>query len=171
MRCWTGAPPAIDGWQSSAAAGGYWAAWLAHVRRERIVAAVDHGGPAHHAFTREWIERAERGEYPFEYNESLALAFGLRSWIDEAPSLSLLMQGVLDGPCAPLLAIDGEDDGVFPIADLHLVASRGAATWSRLLPGGHMGEGDASGTIVAWLRERLRQASDGSAARANEGSK
>lgn len=137
--------------------GGYWAAKLAHTHRQRIAAAVDHGGPAHHAFTREWIARAERGEYPFEYADALARAFRFApgAWADEAPRLSLLAQGVLDRPCAPLLLVDGEDDSVFPIADLQLVLSRGGPKWSRILPGGHMGNGDATGAIVAWLREWL----------------
>ena len=136
--------------------GGYWAAKLAHVRRDRIAAAVDHGGPAHHAFTRAWVERAVLGEYPFEYAESLACAFGMRSgdeWADRARELSLLERGVLDTPAAPLLALDGEHDTVFPIADLRLVAERGGEL--RLFPGGHMGEGDTSGAIRAWLAERL----------------
>lgn len=136
--------------------GGYWAAKLAHVRRERIAAAVDHGGPAHHAFEREWIVRATGGEYPFEYAESLARAFGLRTaeeWIVHAPSLSLLRLGVLERPCAPLLVVGGEGDTVFPVADLRLVASHGGE--ARIFPGGHMGEGDTRGAIVSWLRERL----------------
>lgn len=137
--------------------GGYWAAKLAHVRRERIVAAVDHGGPAHHAFTREWILRASRGEYPFEYADSLARAFGLAraaDWLSEAPRFSLETLGVLDRPSAPLLALDGEDDTVFPIADLRLVASRANAEL-RIFPGGHMGEGDTGGAIRTWLRRYL----------------
>ena len=137
--------------------GGYWAAKLAHVRRDRIAAAVDHGGPAHDAFQRSWIERAMQGEYPFEYAESLAIAFGRRTadeWIALAPGLSLLGLGVLDTPSAPLLVVHGADDTVFPVADARLVASREGATL-RVFPGGHMGEGDTRGAIVAWLRERL----------------
>ena len=137
--------------------GGYWAAKLAHVRPHRIVAAVDHAGPAHHAFAREWIARASFGEYPFEYAASLAHAFGMRSadeWPQRAHDLSLLDSGVLDRPSAPLLALDGEDDTVFPVADLRLVVEHGGEL--RLFPGGHMGEGDTSAAIRAWLAERLR---------------
>lgn len=137
--------------------GGYWAAKLAHLRRERVACAVDHGGPAHHAFERSWIERAQRGAYPFEYPESLALAFGGRTaddWIRLAPTLSLRRLGVLGRPAAPLLVVHGADDTVFPPEDARLVASAPGAEL-RVFPGGHMGEGDTAGPIVAWLREHL----------------
>lgn len=160
LFAWIAARPDLDARRVAlvgSSTGGYWAAKLAHVRRERIAAAVDHGGPAHHAFTREWIERAEQGEYPFEYAESLAQAFGWRGadeWRSRAPSLSLLASGVLDLPSAPLLVVHGTDDTVFPLADARLVASAGGAAL-REFPGGHMGEGDTTGAIVSWLRERL----------------
>lgn len=157
---WIAGRPDLDAARVAAvgsSTGGYWAAKLAHVRRDRIVAAVDHGGPAHHAFTREWILRASRGEYPFEYVESLACAFGLTradDWLTEAPRFSLETLGVLDLPSAPLLALDGEHDSVFPIADLRLVASRPNAELA-VFPGGHMGDGDTGGAIRVWLRRHL----------------
>ncbi len=136
--------------------GGYWAAKLAHTHRDRIRAAVDHGGPVHHAFTPEWIARSQVGEYPFELAETLAAAFGGSSyedWVRIAPSLSLLRQGVLDRPCAPLLVVHGADDTVFPVADARLLVDRGAT--ARILPGGHMGSRDATSAVVQWLRARL----------------
>lgn len=60
-----------------ASTGGYWAAKLAHTHRERIKAAVNHGGMAHFAFTSKWIAEAQRGEYPFELAESLAMTVSL----------------------------------------------------------------------------------------------
>jgi hypothetical protein len=138
--------------------GGYWAAKLAHTHRERIVGAVDHGGPAHHAFARDWIERAEGGEYPFALSETLAAAFGLRTreeWIGYAPRLSLHDQGILGRASAPLLVVNGFDDTVFPIADLHLL-ERGAAATARVFAGGHMGDDPRiAPTIVDWVVERL----------------
>ena len=139
--------------------GGYWAAKLAHTHRERIVAAVDHGGPCHHAFAREWIERAELGEYPFELAETLASAFGRvtkEEWIDYAPSLSLLDQGLLELRCAPLLLVNGTEDTVFPIADHLLLLGHGEPKSARLFPGGHMGDGDTARVIADWLSERLQ---------------
>jgi len=139
--------------------GGYWAAKLAHTHRERIVAAADHGGPCHHAFAREWIERAEVGEYPFELAETLASAFGratMDEWITYAPSLSLLDQGILELPCAPLLLVNGTEDTVFPIADHLLLLGHGEPKSARFFPGGHMGDGDTARVIADWLSWRLQ---------------
>lgn len=142
-----------------ASTGGYWAAKLAHTHRDRIRAAVDHGGPAHHAFHPDWIERAQTGEYPFELAETLAAAFGGGSyadWLATAPGLSLLEQGVLDQPCAPLLLVNGVEDSVFPVQDMHLLLEHGSPKTARLFAKeGHMGGPLATPTIVNWLLEQL----------------
>ncbi len=138
--------------------GGYWAAKLAHTHRGRIVAAVDHGGPAHFAFERGWIEKAERGEYPFALAETLARAFGGASegeWVERSPRLSLLALGILDRPCAPLLLVNGTEDSVFPIRDMYLLLDHGDPKSARFYPGGHMGPSEANDAIVPWVRARL----------------
>lgn len=161
---WLAARGDVDGRRVAAvgsSTGGYWAAKLAHLRRERLVAAVDHGGPAHEAFTAAWIERAEGGEYPFAYAETLAAAFGRRTkadWIAYAPRLSLLTQGVLGRPAAPLLLVNGVDDTVFPFADQLLLLRHGDPKPARFFPGGHMGDGDTATTIADWVASRLRPA-------------
>jgi pimeloyl-ACP methyl ester carboxylesterase len=121
--------------------GGYWATKVAHTHRGRIRAAVNHGGPAHYAFAEEWIVKAQHGEYPFELAETLACAFGRSSaeeWIEYSPRLSLLDQGILNHPCAPLLCVNGVNDSVFrsPIciycSKMATLCQRGsfpAATW------------------------------------------
>jgi esterase FrsA len=138
--------------------GGYWATKLAHTHRERLRAAVNHGGPAHHAFTEEWIIKAQRGEYPFELAETLACAFGRSSaidWIEYSPRLSLLDQGILTRPCAPLLCINGVNDSVFPIADMYLLLEFGDPKSARFFSGGHMGGGGAQAAILPWLKDKL----------------
>lgn len=138
--------------------GGYWATKVAHTHHGRLRAAVNQGGPAHFAFQRDWIARAQRGEYPFELAETLACAFDRTSgeeWLEYAPSLSLLAQGVLDGPCAPLLCVNGVDDTVFPIADMHLLLEHGRPKSARFYPAGHMGGASAQAAIIGWLTERL----------------
>jgi esterase FrsA len=143
-----------------ASTGGYWAAKLAHTHRDRIAAAVDHGGPAHFAFQPEWIARASRGEYPFELAETLACAFGRKTaadWVDYAPRLSLLDQGILDRPSAPLLCVNGVDDSVFPIEDMYLLLRHGSPKSARFFPGGHMGHGpQLFPAIVNWLTEQVK---------------
>src|SRR5438093_7301 len=57
-----------------ASTGGYWSTKLAHTHRARIRAAVNHGGPVHHAFAAPWIERSQQGDYPLEPGERLARA-------------------------------------------------------------------------------------------------
>ena len=141
-----------------ASTGGYWATKVAHTHRERIRAAVNHGGPAHFAFKEDWIIKAERGEYPFELAETLACAFGrstAEEWVEFSPRLSLLDQGILDRPCAPLLCVNGVNDSVFPIADMYLLLEHGKPKSARFLSGGHMGGSEATGIIVQWLRTQL----------------
>jgi hypothetical protein len=138
--------------------GGYWAAKVAHTHTHRLKAAVNQGGPAHYAFQKDWIVKAQRGEYPFELAETLACAFGCSTgeeWIEYAPKLSLLDQGILDKPCAPLLCVNGVNDSVFPIADMYLLLEHGNPKSSRFYPGGHMGGGNAQTVIVQWLKEKL----------------
>ena len=136
--------------------GGYWAAKLSRTHRDRIRAAVDNGGPVEASFSAEWIARAQVGEYPFDLAETLAVAFGGASyedWVRMAPGLSLVRLGLLDRPSAPLLAVHGEDDTVFPVADARLLVERGAD--ALIVPGGHL-RGDTTGAIVRWLVAHVR---------------
>ena len=138
--------------------GGYWATKVAHTHAGRLRAAVNQGGPAHFAFRADWIAKAQRGEYPFELAETLACAFDRSSgeeWIEYAPKLSLLTQGILEKPCAPLLCVNGVNDSVFPIADMHLLLEYGRPKAVRFYPGGHMGGGNAQAVIIEWLKEKL----------------
>lgn len=140
--------------------GGYWAAKVAHTHRARLAAAVCHGGCAHHAFTPEWIEKAQHGSYAFELAETLASAFGRKTfeeWLDFCPRLSLLKQGVIDKPSAPLLLVNGTQDTIFPIEDMHLLLEHGDAKAARFYPTGHMGyTPDTVPTIIKWIAEKVR---------------
>ena len=140
--------------------GGYWATKLAHTHRDRIRAAINQGGPAHHAFAADWIAQAQVGEYPFELAETLASAFGRATydeWVAYAPKLSLLDQGILDQPCAPLLLVNGVHDSVFPIADMYLLLEHGSPKDARFSSGGHMGWlPDTQATMTRWMLDHLR---------------
>ena len=138
--------------------GGYWATKVAHTHAHRLRGAVNQGGPAHFAFEKDWIVKAQRGEYPFELAETLACAFGRSSaeeWIEYAPKLSLLDQGVLDKSCAPLLCVNGIQDSVFPIADMYLLLEHGNPKSARFYPDGHMGGGNSREVIIGWLQKIL----------------
>ena len=139
--------------------GGYWAAKIAHTHKDRMVAAVCHGGCAHYAFEPKWIEKAQHGSYAFELAETLASAFGRETfdeWVEYCPRLSLLDQGVIDKPCAPLFLVNGVQDSIFPIEDMHLLLAHGSPKAARFYPSGHMGNSPTTiPTIVGWLKERL----------------
>jgi esterase FrsA len=140
-------------------AGGYWSTKLVHTHRDRILAAVNHAGMIHHYFTPEAIDRAERSEYPYEHWETMAHAFGVESyeaWLAFAPRLSLLEQGVLDQPCAPLLLVHGTKDTFIPIEDHYLLLEHGQPKSARFFPTAHMGwTPQTEPTIRAWLLGRL----------------
>ena len=139
--------------------GGYWAVKVAYVYKDRIVCAVSQGGPVHYAFEPEWIQQQERGEYAFEFFETIAYAFGMSTyeeWVAYAPKLSLLNQGILDKPSAPLLLVNGIHDSVFPIKDYYLLFEHGSPKCARFYNAGHMGfTRDTSETILNWIREKL----------------
>lgn len=139
--------------------GGYWAAKVAHTHRDRIRAAINHGGMAHFAFTPQWIAKAQYGEYPFELHEALAMAFGLSTyeeWVEYSPKLSLLRQGILEQPCAPLLLINGVNDTVFPIDDMYLLLEHGSPKSARFFPAGHMGSPpETQPLMVRWLQREI----------------
>lgn len=152
--------------------GGYWAAKLAHVEATRIKAAVIQGGNVHYGFQREWLEPAltrTASTYllgPASLLDARSWALGARD-LEEvlalAPRLSLKDQGLLDGPCAPLLTVNGKLDDQAPIEDVYLLLEHGTAKSARVYPqGGHMGrtpgmkESVITEMIALWLRDRLR---------------
>jgi pimeloyl-ACP methyl ester carboxylesterase len=160
---WVAAQPDLDGARPAILGrsfGGYWATKLAHLRPERIAAAVSWGGGAHFMFQRDWVEASRYPEsYLMELVETRSRMLGAtddRSYIDGFARLSLLDQGILDQPCAPLLLVNGKDDRQCPIADIHLLFEHGSPKTVRLFPGGHMGFGPYTvPTIIDWIAEHL----------------
>jgi esterase FrsA len=139
--------------------GGYWAVKVAHVYKDRIACAVSQGGPVHYAFEPEWINQQERGEYAFEVYDTLAFAFGksgYEEWVEYASKLSLLKQGILDKPCAPLLLVNGVHDSLFPIKDYYLLLEHGNPKCARFFEAEHMGfTKDTNKIITDWIYEKL----------------
>ncbi|HMK94058.1 MAG TPA: alpha/beta fold hydrolase [Candidatus Limnocylindrales bacterium] len=139
--------------------GGYWAVKVAHLYKDKLACAVSQGGPVHYAFELDWIKQQERGEYPFEFFETISFAFGLSGydeWVQYAPKLSLLKQGILDKPCAPLLLVNGIHDSVFPIKDYYLLLEHGSPKCARFYEAGHMGfTRDTFETIMNWIYEKI----------------
>jgi esterase FrsA len=140
--------------------GGYWATKLAHVMPERIAGAVSWAGGAHHMYQRDWIEASR---YPDSYLMDLAEARGRMlgavddaQYIERFAALSLLDQGILERPCAPLLLVNGKYDKQCPVDDIYLLLEHGSPKSVRFFPGGHMGHGPHTlPTMVAWLKTQL----------------
>jgi esterase FrsA len=151
--------------------GGYWAAKLAHTAAKRLRGAVNWGAGVHRTFQEEWLRPAltlTASQYlmgPASLLDARSYIFGVKSLEDVlkiAPTLSLVTQGLIDQPCAPLLCINGKDDDQHPISDLYLLAEHGSPKDLRIIAGaGHMGRkkgqsnDEVVGIVTQWLKEKL----------------
>jgi pimeloyl-ACP methyl ester carboxylesterase len=161
---WLRGRPDLDGGRPACLGrsfGGYWATKLAHMLPDRLAGAVNWGGGAHFMFQPEWILTSRYPDsYLMELVETRRRMLGVDTDEEYAAAfqrLSLLDQGLLDLPCAPLLLVNGKDDRQCPIADIHLLMERGNPKSVRLFPGGHMGlTPQTLPTIVDWLAGQLQ---------------
>ena len=151
--------------------GGYWAAKVAHVESKRLKGVVDWGGGVHLTFQEEWLRPAltTRAEQyllgPASLMDARGYIFRTRD-LDEilrlAPQLSLVTQGLIDQPCAPLLLINGKLDDQHPIDDFYLLLEHGDPKEVFIFPdGGHMGRvpgksnEPALSVLTQWLHRKL----------------
>jgi esterase FrsA len=151
--------------------GGYWAAKLAHTEPKRLRGAVNWGAGVHRTFQEEWLRPAltlTASQYlmgPASLLDARSYIFGVKTLeevLKTAPTLSLVTQGLIDQPCAPLLCINGKEDDQHPISDLYLLAEHGSPKDLRIISGaGHMGrkKGESNDEVVdivtTWLKEKL----------------
>jgi hypothetical protein len=140
--------------------GGYWATKLAHLLPQRIAGAVNWGGGAHHMFQPSWVEASRYPDsYLMELVETRCRMLGAANdaeYVAFFQRLSLLDQGLLDRPCAPLLLVNGKDDRQCPVADIELLVEHGSPKSVRMFPGGHMGlTPQTLPTIVNWLARQV----------------
>jgi esterase FrsA len=141
--------------------GGYWATKLAHLVPDRIAGAVNWGGGAHHMFQPDWVQASRYPDsYLMELVETRQRMLGAADdaeYVAFFQRLSLLDQGLLDQPSAPLLLVNGKEDRQCPVADIHLLLEHGTPKSVRLFPGGHMGlTPQTLPTIVDWLAKQAR---------------
>jgi len=140
--------------------GGYWAMKLAYTHRERIRCAVNWGGGVHITFTPEWQAKSRNASsYLMDLMAARARIFGgttYEDYVARCPGLSLLDQGLLDQPSAPILLVNGRNDVQNSIDDIYLALDHGDPKSARLFDGGHMGEGPVAPTIVEWVSRQLR---------------
>jgi esterase FrsA len=139
--------------------GGYWAMKLAYTHRERLRCAVNWGGGVHITFTPEWQQRSRNASsYLMDLMAARAAIFGgetFEDYVARCPELSLLDQGLLDQPSAPILLVNGRNDVQNSIDDIYLSLDHGDPKAARVFDGGHMGEGPTGPTIVGWVRAQL----------------
>ena len=139
--------------------GGYWAMKLAYTYRERLRCAVNWGGGVHITFTPEWQEKSRNASsYLMDLMAARARIFGGQTYEDyvaRCAELSLLEQGLLDCPSAPILLVNGRHDVQNSIADIYLSLDHGDPKAVRVFDGGHMGEGPVATTIVEWVSAEL----------------
>jgi esterase FrsA len=139
--------------------GGYWAMKLAYTHSERLRCAVNWGGGVHITFTPEWQERSRNASsYLIDLMPARARIFGgetFEDYVARCPELSLLDQGLLDQPSAPLLLVNGRDDVQNSIDDIYLSLDHGDPKAARVFDGGHMGEGPVVPTIVDWVSRQI----------------
>lgn len=162
---WIAAQPDFDGAQPAVLGrsfGGYWATKLAHLLPDALAGAVNWGGGVHHMFQPDWVQASRYPDsYLMELVETRSRMLGATNdaeYVSGFGRLSLLDQGLLDRPCAPLLLVNGKEDKQCPVADIHLLLDHGWPKSVRMFPGGHMGLTPMTlPTIVDWLARQLRQ--------------
>lgn len=141
--------------------GGYWSTKLAHILADRLAGCVNWGGGAHYMFQPEWVAASRYPDsYLMELVETRSLMLGATNdseYIAGFNRLSLLDQGLLEQPCAPLLLVNGKEDRQCPVEDISLLIGMGSPKTVRLFPGGHMGlTPQTLPTIVDWLCKQVR---------------
>ncbi|MES1979115.1 MAG: alpha/beta hydrolase [Pseudomonadota bacterium] len=140
--------------------GGYWATKLAHQVPDMIAGAVNWGGGAHYMFQPEWVQASRYPDsYLMELVETRSAMLGATNdaeYVEFFRRLSLLDQGWLDKPCAPLLLVNGKEDKQCPVADIELLTDHGWPKSVRMFPGGHMGLTPKTlPTVVDWLARQV----------------
>lgn len=127
--------------------GAYWATKLAIVERARLRGASAQSPPVDGFFKKEFLQDSLVGNREYLFDQVPALmsviegANSLDDMVKIFPSLSLVSQGLLGKPMAPMLVIGGALDTQVPIADLYLLLSKGDVPKTAWVnpQGGHLG--------------------------------
>ena len=139
--------------------GGYWATKIAHTFADRVAAAVNWGGGIDRFFSREWnLKSANAPSYLMDLSLTRARTVGAASYdeyIERVKNFSLVAQGTLDRPHAPMLVVNGRDDQQVPFDDMLVLLEHGAPKAARFFPGGHMGYGpNTFPTVLGWIKRQ-----------------
>lgn len=137
--------------------GGYWGAKLAVTERRRLRAAVVQSPPVHLFFQADFIRQQtlENREYLFDLGPAMMFMGENIQTMDELCAqfgkLSLVDQGIVGQPTAPMLVIHGVHDTQVPMADIDLLLHTGDIPKEAWInpSGGHMGRQPKGWTDVA----------------------
>lgn len=127
--------------------GAYWAAKMAIVERARLKGASAQSPPTDTFFQKEFLMNSLLGnrEYLFDQIPALMAIFDNVHTIDEMaevlPKMSLVKQGLLGKPMAPMLILAGVNDTQVPISDIYLLMNKGDVPKTAWInpQGGHLG--------------------------------
>jgi len=153
--------------------GAYWATKLAIVERARLRGTSAQSPPIDTFFQKDFLMNALLGnrEYLFDQVPALMNIFDGITTVDElVPALgkmSLVEQGLLGKPMAPMLVIAGVLDTQVPISDIYLLLSKGDTPKDAWInpSGGHLGRQVKvwpdpvifKQVIIPWLGRTLAQ--------------
>ncbi len=147
---------------------GYWAAIMGYTEKDRIRGTVVHGVGIHGYFSSQWQDKGlATEEYLFDLLPARAAVYGVQTreeFLAYGPRMSLLTQGFLDKPSAPMLLINGLKDTQQPIDDLFLLMSHGDPKDVWMNPaGGHMGRSSqwsapqiTEKVVLPWVLRKLQ---------------
>ncbi|HKV63313.1 MAG TPA: alpha/beta hydrolase [Candidatus Acidoferrum sp.] len=127
--------------------GAYWATKLAILEHARLKAVVAQSPPADATFQKDFVINKTLGnrEYLFGLGPALMSIFEGAKTVDELanifPKMSLVSQGLLGRPMAPMLIIAGVLDTQVPVSDAYLLLSSGDVPKEAWInpQGGHLG--------------------------------
>jgi dienelactone hydrolase len=146
--------------------GGYYGGKMAYVEPKRLKACVEFGGPIHYTWQKDWLTylMSDEKEYFWPCPDSMIYANGVKDFdelVRTAPAMSLMQEGWLSKPNAPMLCVNGDKDPWISPQEIPLLLSTGQPKMARIMAGAkHMGRGSqergAVGEMVnQWLKEKL----------------
>jgi esterase FrsA len=127
--------------------GAYWATKMAIVERTRLRGASAQSPPTDTFFQKDFLMNSLIGnrEYLFDQVPALMAIFDNVKTVDEMaevlPKMSLVKQGLLGKPMAPMLILAGVLDTQVPISDIYLLLNKGDVPKTAWInpQGGHLG--------------------------------
>jgi esterase FrsA len=127
--------------------GAYWATKLAILEHARLKAVVAQSPPADATFQKDFVINKTLGnrEYLFGLGAALMSIYESAKTVDDLatifPKMSLVAQGLLGKPTAPMLIIAGVLDTQVPISDTYLILNSGDVPKEAWInpQGGHLG--------------------------------